>query len=272
MCSYKSSHFPNNNTPLGINPMGNFNTNNNMSMNININNMNIMPNMNMMNGNNMGMMNNNMPINNFYLPSNLVGNVIPSYNNSNIEYLTLKFNLNNEFYILKIEKIDSSNSILFSCSKEQDITLLYEFSCLKSFRELHNMNKIFLISDNIGQVFNSIQNILIKEKNIAIPRIDFLQNNKDALVFFFRSPLVSGQIEDISIILQKKERNIQMQFDKLVKQYEKIKEIVFRSKIINPGFRGILHRNSNDNNNKINELKYLINPSWNLPMNMIPPY
>ena len=52
------------------------------------------------------------------------------------------------------------------------------------------MNKIFLISDNIGQVFNSIQNILIKEKNIAIPRIDFLQNNKDALVFFFRSPLV----------------------------------------------------------------------------------
>ena len=169
MRSYKISHFPNNNTPLVINLMGNFNTNNNMSMNININNMNIMPNMNMMNGNNMGMMNNNMPTNNFYLPSNLVGNVILPYvpilnnfnnnfnNNYNNDYISLKFNLNNEFYIFTIEKIDSSNSILFSCRKEQDITLLYEFSCLKSFGELHNMNKIFLISDNIGQVFNSIK-------------------------------------------------------------------------------------------------------------------
>lgn len=169
MSSYKSSNFPNNNTPLGINPMmGNFNTNNNMSMNININNMNIMPNMNMMNGNNMDMMNNNIPTINFYLPSNLVGDVIlpiPILNNFNNNfnndynngYISLKFNLNNEYYILKIEKIDSSNSILFSCSKEQDITLLYEFSCLKSFGELHNMNKIFLISDNIAQVFNSIK-------------------------------------------------------------------------------------------------------------------
>ena len=129
------------------------------------------------------------------------------------------------------------------------------------------MNKIFLISDNIGQVFNSIQNILIKEKNI--PRIDFLQNNKDALVFFFRSPLVSGQIEDINIILQRKERNIQMKLDKLVKQYEKIKEIVFPSNNFIPCFEGL---NSNDNDKKINELKYLINPSWNLPMNMIPSY
>ena len=128
------------------------------------------------------------------------------------------------------------------------------------------MNKIFLISDNIGQVFNSIKNILTKEKKIVIPRIDFLQNNKDALVFFFRSPLVSGQIEDINIILQRKERNIQIQFDKLVKQYEKIKEIVFPSNC----FESLDFKNNNDK--IINELKYLINPSWNLPMNMIPPY
>ena len=58
-----------------------------------------------------------------------------------------------------------------------------------------------------------------------------------------------------------------MQFDKLVKQYEKIKEIVFRSNNYIPVFKRL---NSNVNNNKINELKYLINPSWNLVM--IPPY
>ena len=103
--SHKSFHFPNNNSLLNNNQM-NFNNNNNMSMNININNMNIMPNMmnnNMgMMGNNMGMMNNNMRPDNYYLPSNLVGNVIhpislpfnpfnnQQQNNFNNDYLSLR--------------------------------------------------------------------------------------------------------------------------------------------------------------------------------------
>ena len=98
----------------------------------NINNMNI-------NQNNMGMMNNNMTPNNYYLSSNLVGNVIrPNFffllQNY---YLSLRFWLNNMHYILKIEKIESSNSILFSCHNENDdITLLYEYSCFLSYNEI----------------------------------------------------------------------------------------------------------------------------------------
>ena len=266
--SHKSFHFPNNNSLLNNNQM-NFNNNNNMSMNININNMNIMPNMmnnnmGMMNnnmrmmGNNMGMMNNNMRPDNYYLPSNLVGNVIhpislpfnpfnnQQQNNFNNDYLSLRFDLNNVYYILKIERIDSSASILFSCHNEDDITLLYEYSCSKSFRELHNMSKTFQICDNIGQIFKSIENTLINDKNNAIPRIDFFQNNNEALVFFFRIPLISGQIEDINIILQKKERNIKMQFDILAERYEKIKEIVL---------------SPDKPDNKVSKLNKLVDPS-----------
>ena len=130
-------------------------------------------------------------------------------------------------YILKIEKIESSNSILFSCHNENDdITLLYEYSCFLSYNELHNMNRAFQICDDIKQIFTSIKNTLIKDIKAAIPRIDFFQNNEDSLVFFFRIPLISGKNEDINIILQKKERNINIQFDKLVKQYEEIRKII----------------------------------------------
>ena len=259
--SHKSFHFPNNNSLLNNNQM-NFNNNNNIIINININNMNIMPNMmnnNMgMMGNNMGMMNNNMIPDNYYLPSNLVGNFIhpislpfnpfnnQQQNNFNNDYLSLRFNLNNVYYILKIERIDSSASILFSCHNEDDITLLYEYSCSKSFLELHNMSKTFQICDNIGQIFKSIENTLINDKNKAIPRIDFFQNNNEALVFFFRIPLISGQIEDINIILQKKERNIKMQFDILAERYEKIKEIVL---------------SFDKPDNKVSKLNKLVDPS-----------
>ena len=173
--------------------------------------------------NNMGMVKNNMTQ---YQRSNLV-NEKYNFSNNN-QNLSFKFNLNKEYYILKIEKIDFSSSILFTCQKKDDITLLYEYSCLLSFKDLHNMNKNFLVCDNIDQIFKSIKTILTNHKEIAIPRIDFYQNNNnDALLFFFRSPLLSGQIEDTNIILKKKERNIKSQFDKLANQYEKIKNIIF---------------------------------------------
>ena len=146
----------------------------------NINNMNI-------NQNNMGMMNNNMTPNNYYLSSNLVGNVIRPrfFYPLQQQNLSLRFWLNNMHYILKIEKIESSNSILFSCHNENDdITLLYEYSCFLSYNELHNMNRAFQICDDIKQIFTSIENTLIKDIKAAIPRIDFFQNNEDSLVFF----------------------------------------------------------------------------------------
>ena len=214
----------------------------NLNMIFNINNMNI-------NQNNMGMMNNNMTPNNYYLSSNLVGNVIRPrfFYPLQQQNLSLRFWLNNMHYILKIEKIESSNSILFSCHNEDDyITSLYEYSCSIPYKDLKNMNKAFLICDNVNQIFTSIENALIKEKNRAIPRIDFFQNNEDAICFFLRIPLISGQIEDLSIILQKNERNIKIQFDKLAKRYEKIKKIILNDR--------------NDNNKNLN-LRNLVDPS-----------
>ena len=150
-------------------------------------------------------------------------------------------------YILKIEKIESSNSILFSCHNENDdITLLYEYSCFLSYNELHNMNRAFQICNDIKQIFTSIENTLIKDIKAAIPRIDFFQNNEDSLFFFFRIPLISGKNEDINIILQKKERNINMQFDKLVKQYEEIRKII---------------KDNSKNDDKIRNITRLVYPS-----------
>ena len=218
---------------------------NNYNMNININNMNIMP-------NNMGMMNNNMTPNNNYLPSNLISSVAvvrPYQYNITNECLLLRFYLNNAYYILKIEKIESTNSILFSCLNEDDhITSLYEYTCSLSYKELHNMNKAFLICDNIKQIFASIENTLTKDVGVSIPRIDFFQNNKDSLSFFFRIPLPSGKVEDVNIILQRKKRNIKIQFYKLAEKFEKMKKIV-------------LELGYNDNNNEISNLKNIVDPS-----------
>ena len=121
------------------------------------------------------------------------------------------------------------------------------------------MNKNFLVCDNIDQIFNSIKTILTNHKEIAIPRIDFYQNNNnDALLFFFRSPLLSGQIEDTNIILKKKERNIKSQFDKLANQYE----------ILVPQYVNLVDQYNKikniilewgDDKNKISNLKNLIN-------------
>ena len=195
--------------------------------------------------NNKDIMNNNMTQ---YLPSNLINEQNNSINN---KYLSFKFNLNNVYYILKIEKIDSS-SILFTCQEEVDITLLYEYSCCLSFQDLHNMNKNFLVCDNIDQIFNSIKTILTNHQEIAIPRIDFYQNNNnDALLFNFKSPLLSGQIEDTNIILQKTKRNIKSQFDKLVEEYENY--VNFYQKIYQIIF------SYNNNNEKIYQLQLLFN-------------
>ena len=207
------------------------------NMNMNINNVNIMP-------NNMGMMNNNMTPYNYYSPSNLQCNL-----GQNKDYLLLRFNLNNVNYILKIEIIELTNTISFSCLNEDDcFTVLYKYSCFIHYEKLHNMNKAFQICDNAKQVFLSIVNTLtIDKKNITIPRIDFFQNNENALAFFFRIPLPSGQIEDVNIILKKKERNITMLFDKLAERFKEIKKIVLF--------------NLNNVNNKILNVQNIVDPS-----------
>ena len=207
---------------------------NNIFMNFNVNKLNNfgMPNNNMAMNNNMMLnnnmlINNNMTPNNYYPPSNFIHqNTI--YNNNTIQFRFF-FGAGDGlppflYYNLKIEKIDSSSSLLFTCQKVEDVTLLYDYSSLLSFKELRQMNKNFNNCNNIDGIFNSIQNIITNYTDISIPRIEFCQNNQDRLIFFFRSPLMSGEIEDTSIILYKKERNIREQFNKLVKAYEDLKK------------------------------------------------
>ena len=191
----------------------------------------IMPNNNIAMNNNM-MLNNNMPINNnmtpnnYYPPSNLISsNPFNNYNNIQLTFqLGVGYDLQPLSYNLKIEKIDSSSSLLFTCQTVEDVTLLYDYSSLLSFKELRQMNKNFNNCNNIDGIFNSIKNIITNYKDISIPRIEFCQNNQDRLIFFFSSPLMSGEIEDTSIILYKRERNIREQFNKLVKAYEDLKK------------------------------------------------
>ena len=108
---------------------------NNIFMNFNVNKLNNfgMPNNDMAMNNNMMLnnnmlINNNMTPNNYYPPSNLIHqNTI--YNNNTIQ-LTFEFGVGYDlqplYYNLKIEKIDSSSSLLFKCQKVEDVTLLYD--------------------------------------------------------------------------------------------------------------------------------------------------
>ena len=188
---------------------------------------NMAMNSNMMPNNNMPI-NNNMTPNNYYPPSNFISsNPFTNTNYNNIQ-LTFQIGVGYDpqpsYYNLNIKKIDSSSSLLFTCQKVEDVTLLYDYSSLLSFKELRQMNRNFNNCNNIDGIFNSIKNIITNYKDISIPRIEFCQNNQDRLIFFFRSPLMSGEIEDTSIILYKIERNIREQFNKLVKAYEDLKK------------------------------------------------
>ena len=160
----------------------------------------------------------------------------PMLISGNNQCLTFEFKLSSEdlntfvwgnsklTYVLKIKKIESSSSLLFTCQKEDDVTLLYDYSSLLSLKELRQMNKNFNNCDNIDRIINSIKNIFIKYNNVARPRVEFSRNNEDELILFFRSPLMSGEIEETYIILRKKERDIREQFNKLVKAYEDLKK------------------------------------------------
>ena len=160
------------------------------------------------------------PINNRKLIS-LQSNLIRVLdNNDNNNYLEFLFEMNEKKYILKIEKT-SHNSILFKCNLEDDASLLYEYSNNMLFDEIITYSKNFRICDNIEQVFNTLKITLVDNLNKSKPRIDFLGDN--GMVFFYVSPLISGNYEDISIILYKIDRNINSQFQILQGQYEKLK-------------------------------------------------
>ena len=66
----------------------------------------------------------------------------------------------------------------------------------------------------------------------------------------------SGKVEDVNIILQKKKRNIKIQFYKLAEKFEKMKKIVLEL-----GNNDVFELGNNDNNNKISNLKNIVDPS-----------
>ena len=211
-----NNYFPNNNQNNMFNPYNNmFNQNipsfpnNNMNANYNKNNMNI----NINNDNFQA--NKGVNVNNFTLPSNLKGRVKLKAKNNN-EYLEMRFLLNNNDYILDIIKKDEKNCIYFICKLKEDITLLYEYSCIKTFEELKNLNHHFQGCDNINEIFSVLKNIFMEVKYETKPRIDLMN---DMVVLYFICPTLSGKYEDTTIFLQKVNRNIEKQFSKLQFEY-----------------------------------------------------
>ena len=184
-----------------------------MTINYNINNMNI--NMNnsctntILNGTSL------TNINNFAQPSNLISPALIIKKNNN-DCLQMNFLLNNYNYILEIEKLNDYNSLYFLCRLKEDATLLYEYSCVKTFDELKKMNLNFMQCENIKQIFNVLINIFQNLYRQSKPRID-LMNEKIAL--YFISPNLNGKYEDTIIWLDKKDRDVKEQFNVLQCKY-----------------------------------------------------
>jgi hypothetical protein len=184
-----------------------------MTINYNINNMNI--NMNnsctntILNGTSL------TNINNFAQPSNLISPALIIKKNNN-DCLRMNFVLNNYDYILEIEKLNDYNSLYFLCRLKEDATLLYEYSCVKTFDELKKMNLNFMQCENIKQIFNVLINIFQNLYWQSKPRID-LMNEKIAL--YFISPNLNGKYEDTIIWLDKKDRDVKEQFNVLQCKY-----------------------------------------------------
>ena len=211
-----NNYFPNNNQNNMFNPYNNmFNQNipsfpnNNMNANYNKNNMNIN------NANNNFNINKATKVQNFAQPSNLRRRVHLVKKNNN-ECLEMRFLLNNNDYILDIEEKEEFNSIYLTCRLKEDITLLYEYSCIKSFEELKNLNQHFKGCDNIKQIFNVFKKFFLELKGETKPRIDLMN---DMIIFYFISPSFSGKYEDTTIILEKKQRKVEDQFSKLQYKY-----------------------------------------------------
>ena len=201
----------NNMNNFAMNPNRSSYLNSNMQINSYKNNMNI----NINNDN--FQVNKGVNVNNFTLPSNLKGRVKLKAKNNN-EYLEMRFLLNNNDYILDIVKKDEKNCIYFICKLKEDITLLYEYSCIKTFEELKNLNHHFQGCDNINEIFSVLKNIFmeVKYKTKTKPRIDLMN---DMVVLYFICPTLSGKYEDTTIFLQKVNRNIEKQFSKLQFEY-----------------------------------------------------
>ena len=244
----KNNLFPLNNNPFGRNP--NITLNNNMNFNIN-NNFIGGPNAN-------GIMMNNMNNNNIL--SNLSPGTRPYvFNKGQNMCIQMTFTFNNEKYILEIEQDNLSSSIIFSCRNFDDITLLFEYYCAKSFNELKMLNKIFQTCDNIYQIFNSIQTLLIKDLIISKPRIELLMNN--SIGFYFTCQLYSGELQNTSIIIPKKDRNIMSQFQKLANSYKELNNKMIQIK-------GVLNEqkffDKNADSNKVAKISNILFP---LPQN-----
>lgn len=205
-----------------------FPKNNNMNENCKINNMNIIK-KNKVNINS----NDEEEINtkNFEQPSNLKSDV-KLYNNDNYNRnLEMKFSLKNDVYILDIEEKVDYNSINFNCRLKEDSTLLYNYSCEKTFKELKNLNQAFKACNNIKQIFNVLQKYFIELYKKTKPRIDII-NNK--VIFYFMCDTYSGKFEDTTIILEKKKTydeetylTLEGKYVQLLEQFKEIQKIVW---------------------------------------------
>ena len=200
-----------------------FPKNNNMNENCKINNMNIIK-------KNKADINLNdeeeINVKNFEQPSNLKSQVKLYSNNNYDRYLKMKFELKSDVYILNIEEKIDNNSLFFNCRLKEDSSLLNDYSCLKTFEELKNLNQAFKGCENIKQIFNVFKKYFIELYKITKPRIDIIN---DKIIFYFMCDNYCGKFEDTTIILEKKKTDLEEQYlilqGKYLELLENFKEI-----------------------------------------------
>ena len=231
---------PNNNMNFNPNNNMNFNPNNNMNLNPN-NNMNLNPNnknipflgnnntfinyninnVNINNFNNNSNTNRVININHFTQPSNLISPAYLYFKNKN-KCLKMEFSLNDNSYILEIEKIDEHNCLYFFCNrKDDDVILLYEYTCVQTVEEIRKKNKSFQICENLDEIFNTLKNIFSKLYREAKPRIDI---SNEQIILYFINPNLADTYEDTTIYLDKHSRDVNTQFPKLQFKYVELSQ------------------------------------------------
>ena len=86
-------------------------------------------------------------------------NIINAGNNSiQPEVFTKYLKLDDEIYILKIQKINSSQ-ISIKCENKYDYLSLYCYSIILTYEEFCKIARTFRLFDNIDEIFNTIKNL-----------------------------------------------------------------------------------------------------------------
>lgn len=167
----------------------------------------------------------------------IIKEILDIYNNSKNQSIIKEYILDNksfeiELVLLNHEIIENyyNKKIQIKCypkDKDEDIILLEEYYKELSFEELYNKGKAFKQCDDIKQAFTLLKNVLsgieLSDGMKAKSRLENKNSYDKTIVLYIEIPLLNGYYETIEIEFLKKQRDINIQFEKLKKRFLELK-------------------------------------------------